>query len=85
MAKEWGGRIMKIPCEDCLILSKCKNVNILTFFSKLLPSCSTIRDYLDITSYTSTMCYHGGTLDRKENKKRFKKAEKFFKIKFIGD
>jgi hypothetical protein len=76
---------MKIPCEDCLILPKCKNINVLTFFSKILPSCSKIRDYLDITSYTNSMCYHGGTTTREEGKQRFKEAEKVFKIKFVGD
>jgi hypothetical protein len=76
---------MTIPCEDCLILSKCKNVNVITFFSNLLPSCSTIRDYLDITSYTNIMCYHGGNTTREEAKQRFNEVEKMFKIKFVGD
>jgi hypothetical protein len=85
MAKEWNGRIMKIPCKDCLILPQCKNINVLTFFSRLLPSCSIIRDYLDITSYTSTMCYHGSNTTKAQGKKRFKEVEELFKIKFIGD
>jgi len=75
---------MKIPCEECLVLSKCKNITIITFFSKILPSCSLIRDYLDIIHYTNSMCYQGININKEESTKRFKEAERIFKIKFVG-
>ena len=75
-----------VPCKDCITFAICKgklinkNCSPLTMFHYgIIPTCSIIRDYLNITEYTDYGFSYCPYIDEKD---RFRNIAKIFGFKF---
>lgn len=71
----------RIPCENCIVLGACQNVNL----NILVEKCSLISEYLKVTRVNHEEPRIFSTLKPRIHRFRIKKLERFISHSFEVD
>jgi len=78
---------MKCPCENCLLLPKCKNRHPLKSTNLIISieKCSLLYEFLKVTKTNAPTTEFWSDLEDKELNKRLKEVDKFIPYKLKGE